>query len=50
MRVPVFVLSALIGVAILLEGWTLNEIVNLKVEVSAIKTQLNQNHIAKNEY
>lgn len=44
MKIPVFILSAALGVAILLEGWTLNEIINLKVEVSAIKAQFNQNH------
>ena len=40
MKVPVFILSAALGAAILLQGWTLNEIVNLKADVAAIKAQL----------
>ena len=47
MKIPVFILSAALGLAILLEGWTLTQIIDLKVAVAAINTQLNQRPIAK---
>ena len=47
MKIPVFILSAALGLAILLEGWTLTQIIDLKVAVAAIKTQLNQRQIAQ---
>lgn len=50
MKIPVFILSACVGVAILLEGWTLTEIINLKLAVAEIKTQLHlETKIAKYE-
>ena len=47
LKIPVFILSAALGLAILLEGWTLTQIIDLKVAVAAINTQLNQRPIAK---
>jgi len=47
MKIPIFILSAALGVAILLEGWTLTQIIDLKVAVAAINTQLNQQHASK---
>ena len=50
MKIPIFILTIFLTASLMLEGWTLNEIVNLKVEIAAIKVQLQINNptIAQN--
>ena len=48
MKIPIFVLSAVCGVGVLLESWTLSTLVDLKADVAAIKAQLHtENNYSK---
>jgi hypothetical protein len=49
-KIPVWILSTFLTAALLLQGWTLNEIVNLKMSVAAIQSQLTHTVLAKNEH
>ena len=47
MKIPAWLASLVFGAVLTLQGWTLTEIVNLKVAVAALNQQVNQTHIAK---
>jgi hypothetical protein len=40
-KIPIFILSGLVCVAIAVEAWTLTEVIALKVEVATLRERVN---------
>ena len=50
MKIPIWILTVVAGAFLTLQGWTLNEVVNLNADVAAIKAVLKPTTIASNEH
>jgi hypothetical protein len=48
MKIPVVIVNCLLAAMLAIEGWTLTQVIDLKVEVASLKTAIMSGHqIAK---